>query len=430
MKIVMFTNTYLPHVGGVANSVKTFEDEFRALGHEVKVIAPEFEGAHESTANILRVPAFQNFKGSDFSVRILSPALISDFLDAFDPDIVHSHHPFLLGDAALRAAYHRNLPIVFTHHTLYENYTHYVPLDSPAMKRAAIQLAVEYANLCTAVIAPSESVQSLLEKRGVTTPIRAIPTGIDLKRFRGGDGGAFRQKAGIPATARVIGHVGRLAEEKNLLFLAEAVGRCLRENPEAVALIVGDGDAREATASTLHQWAAPERVIMAGQLTGSALADAYMAMDLFAFSSHSETQGMVLAEAMAAGKPVVALDAPGVREIVRDGENGRLLDAGASPEDFAAALASLLGDAEILRAASGNALRSARNFSKRRCARKILALYQDVVSAVERARIPDYDSTWDTILRHVEIEWGLLAGKLAAVGATMLPNQASEVDLA
>ena len=184
----MFTNTYLPHVGGVARSVSTYEEEFRRRGHDVRIVAPQFEGAMESTEHVLRTPAIQNFNGSDFSVTIPQPGLIAEFLDGFRPDILHSHHPFLLGDAALRAAWTRRLPLVFTHHTLYEQYTHYVPLDSEALQRVAIQMATEYCNLCTHVIAPSQSIAELLVQRGVTTPITVIPTGIDLDFFGSGDG--------------------------------------------------------------------------------------------------------------------------------------------------------------------------------------------------------------------------------------------------
>ncbi|MCB1098694.1 MAG: glycosyltransferase [Verrucomicrobiae bacterium] len=430
MKIAMFTNTYLPHVGGVANSVKTFADEFRALGHQVKVIAPEFPGAEESTEDILRVSAIQNFNGSDFSVRLALPNMISEYLDAFDPDVIHSHHPFLLGDAALRVGCNRNIPVVFTHHTLYENYTHYVPLDSEALKRAAIQLAVEYANLCTAVIAPSESVERLLQRRGVETPVVAIPTGIDLKRFRCGNGALFRKRLGISADATVIGHVGRLAEEKNLHYLADAIGRYLSEDPTAVALIVGSGPATESTAARLQEWASTERIFMAGKRTGRELVNAYTAMDLFAFSSHSETQGMVLAEAMAAGKPVVALDAPGAREIVCDGVNGRLLPADASPDQFAAAITSLMKDQTFYNKAKANVLTTARQFSKRRSARKTLALYERLAATFEKADDAEPGATWDRVQRRIELEWDLLTEKASAAAASFAPTDATEVELA
>src|SRR5688572_7271497 len=246
MRIVMFTNTYLPHVGGVARSVSTYEEEFRRRGHDVRIVAPQFEGAMESSSFVLRTPALQNFNGSDFSVTLPQPGLIAEFLDEFQPEIVHSHHPFLLGDAALRAAWTRRLPVVFTHHTMYEQYTRYVPLDSEALQRVTIQMVTEYCNLCTHVIAPSQSIADVLRSRGVTTPLSVIPTGISLDFFGGGNGPAFRQKFNIREDALVIGHVGRLAGEKNLDYLARAVSLYLAEHEGAVLAVVGSGDQEEA----------------------------------------------------------------------------------------------------------------------------------------------------------------------------------------
>src|SRR6185369_13365031 len=138
MKICMMTNTYLPHVGGVARSVSTFAEEYRRQGHEVLVVAPNFPGRmpKRGEAIVERVAAVQNFNGSDFSVRLPLAAGLSVRLDTFAADIIHAHHPFLLGDTALRMAMNKNVPIVFTHHTRYEDYTHYVPF-SDTLKEVA-----------------------------------------------------------------------------------------------------------------------------------------------------------------------------------------------------------------------------------------------------------------------------------------------------
>ncbi|MGA6927491.1 MAG: glycosyltransferase, partial [Desulfosarcina sp.] len=140
MRICMFTNTYLPHVGGVARSVSFFAEDLRKVGHRVLIVAPTYPGCEthdRSEPEIFRVPAIQKFNGSDFSVRIPSPFLVDEQVDEFKPDIIHSHHPYLLGDAALRAARRRNLPLIFTHHTLYEEYAHYVAKNPENMRRFA-----------------------------------------------------------------------------------------------------------------------------------------------------------------------------------------------------------------------------------------------------------------------------------------------------
>jgi 1,2-diacylglycerol 3-alpha-glucosyltransferase len=427
MKIAMFTNTYLPHVGGVAKSVETLSTECRKLGHEVKIVAPEFDGS-EHDDDVLRVPAIRNFNGSNFSVRVPMPALIRNFMDEFRPDVIHSHHPFLLGDAALREGWKMEVPVIFTHHTLYEEYTHYVPLDSEALKRAVIQLATEYCNLCTRVIAPSESVETLLIERGVTRPILVQPTGIDTGFFASGDGAAFRRELGIAENAEVIGHVGRLAMEKNLGFLCEAVKSCLAQKPSAIFLLVGSGDAEPEIQRILNDEIAAGKVLLAGARSGKDLADAYAAMDVFAFASQSETQGLVLAEAMATGIPVVALDGPGVREIAVNDHNGILLDGGASTAGFAGALARLLEDREFHQRCRSAAKDTAQSFDQRRCAVRMIECYEDAIA--DRLQNTDEErSPWDRLVGALEIEWDLLSAKMSAAAAAVTPNPSQEVPL-
>lgn len=428
MKIAMFTNTYCPHVGGVARSVKTCEDEYRRRGHEVLIVAPEFPEADQSDEHVLRVPAVQNFNGSDFSMRIATPNLISDRLDEFEPDLIHSHHPFLLGDAAMRAAGGRYLPIVFTHHTLYERFTHYVPFDSPALKRMAIQMAIDYCNLCDHVIAPSASVEELLVQRGVTVPITAIPTGIDPAFFTSGDRDRCRRELDIPADAPVIGHVGRLALEKNLTWLSEAIGGVLAKTPEAVVLVVGDGNARATMEEILRRHARPEQIRMAGRRSGQELADAYAAMDLFAFASQSETQGMVLAEAMIAGLPVVALDGPGVREVVQDGVNGRMLKEDSTTFEFETAIREVLDDPSRRTEFSRAAQQTVSSFHLDHCATRMLELYESLVAADRREHGADL-SPWDRFLGRLEVEWNLLAQKSSVLSAAVVDTEATRHSL-
>ena len=423
----MFTNTYLPHVGGVARSVKTLEDGCRAQGHEVRVIAPEFQGAEESP-DVLRVPAIQNFNGSDFCVRLPVPNLIRDFMEDFHPDIIHSHHPFLLGDAALREAWKMDIPIVFTHHTLYESYTHYVPFDSPPLKRMAIQMATEYCNLCDLVVAPSESLEKLLKDRQVITPIRVIPTGVDTDTFERGDGRGFREAHGISPSAKVIGHVGRLAKEKNLIFLAEAVALCLESEPGAVFLVVGEGDAQQEMMDILQSFVENSRVYFTGKLSGDDLVDSYAAIDCFVFSSQSETQGLVLAEAMAAGTPVVAIDGPGVRDILKDGTNGVLLDSTASTGEYAEALRTLLHDETLMNSYGKRARKSAGEYDTSRCVNTMLQTYQRLIGKNRRGR--DEDPTrWDRVRNGIEIEWELFNARVHVASAAMMKTPASEVNL-
>ena len=146
MNILMMTNTCTPHVGGVARSVERFTSEYRRRGHRVLVVAPIFENMPSQEVDVVRIPAIQHFSGSDFSVVLPIPAFLISAVEAFEPDIVHSHHPFLVGGTALRIAHLHETPLVFTHHTMYEQYTHYVPGNSAVLKRFVIKLTTSYAN--------------------------------------------------------------------------------------------------------------------------------------------------------------------------------------------------------------------------------------------------------------------------------------------
>jgi glycosyltransferase involved in cell wall biosynthesis len=423
MKICMFTNTYRPHVGGVARSVHFFAEDLRAKGHRVMIVAPTFpdtESLEEDSEEVLRVPAIQNFNGSDFSVRIPLPFLIDEAIDDMAPDIIHSHHPFLLGDAAMRAAHRRGLPLVFTHHTRYEDYTHYVGSDSGGMQRFAIHLSTEYANLCHRVVAPSQSIARLLARRGVKPPVTEIPTGVDTAFFANGDGGRFRADNGIPADAPVVGHLGRLAPEKNLDYLARAVARPLSERTGAHFLVVGEGPSAETMAEIFRDAGCADRLILAGRQTGQDLADAYAAMDLFAFASLSETQGMVLVEAMAAGRPVVALDAPGAREVVADRENGRLLNTTAEIEEFGGAVRELLDDPDQRRRMAAAAQKTADDLSRERCAERLADVYAQVRrEQTSWGPAETAFAGWDELLRAVRVEWELISQKASAAAHAM-----------
>ncbi len=419
MKICMFTNTYLPHVGGVARSVSTFAVDLRLKGHEVLIIAPTFPSVRPGTdeeAGVFRVPALQNFNGSDFSVRLPIPYYAHERIEAFAPDIVHSHHPFLLGDTALRTSRARGLPLLFTHHTLYENYTHYVPFDAEIVKSFVIRLSTEYANLCCGVIAPSGSVARLLRSRGVERQIAEIPTGVDIDFLGSGQGERFRRQHHLAGSTALIGHVGRLAAEKNLLFLARAVAIYLRQNRSSRFVAVGRGDAEKEMGQIFARAGVHDQVLMTGPLVHGELADAYQAMDLFVFTSQSETQGLVLAEAMAAGTPVLALDASGAREVVEDRRNGRLLTAQASEEEFARAIEEFFHDPVAAQAWRHQARHTARQFSRTACADRLIGFYEQILHRHSTAReTPKVDlGEWLSVMEMLKAEWQLLSEKMAA----------------
>lgn len=423
MKIVMFTNTYTPHVGGVAGSVEQLVRKCRSKGHQIYVVAPEFPEMPEDEKNVIRTPAIQNFNGSDFSVSLPIPSNMRKILTEFNPDIIHTHHPYLLGDAALRYSAYHNLPLVFTHHTMYEKYTHYVPTDSPAMRRFVIELTRRYVNLCDHIIAPSDSVAKILEDRGAETDITVIPTGVDYNKFSSGDGAAVRNELGIPSDAFVIGHVGRLAPEKNLAFLAKAVTEYLKTEDNGYFIVVGNGPSRENMQAVFQGAGVADRVHFMGTKQAQELVNFYHSMDVMAFTSKSETQGMVLAEAMAAGVPVVALDAPGARDIVKNNVNGFLVQNEEIP-DFIEALEKVNRENPKTTDEWQQEIdKTAREFSAGQTTRKVLKLYDSLIDTGHKESLDD--ETWEKILRAVKLEWEIWEKRIAA-GAQSIGGNSSD----
>ena len=420
MNVLMMTNTFTPFVGGVSRSVTAFADELRRMGHRVVIVAPEFENMPESEDDVIRIPAIQHFNGSDFSLVLPVPGYLSAHLEQFRPDIVHSHHPYLLGGTAVRIAGGFNCPLVFTYHTMYEHYLHYVPAHARRMRQFAINLVTGYCNLCDHIVVPSESVADVIRERGVETPMDVVPTGVYVERFERADESrdpsGFRRFRQIPERAFVAGYVGRLAPEKNLSFLAEAVHCFVAQTPGAHFLLVGSGPSEQEVREIFSRQGHSERLHVVGSLEGQALIDAYHAIDAFVFASHTETQGMVLTEAMAAGKPVVAIDAPGVREVVRDRHNGRLIgsqDARAFAEairEIAQATPEEKSDYE--RAARATAA----EFAMEKSARRLVEIYEKVLDREPPG--PKDESGWSQAIEEIKAEWGLLKNIAEAASHT------------
>jgi 1,2-diacylglycerol 3-alpha-glucosyltransferase len=417
MKILMMTNTYAPIVGGLEKSIDVFSEAFRKMGHTVKIIAPDFEAAEESE-HVVRVPALPNVHGTKFSIALPTPEFVANFIKEYQPDIIHAHHPFLVGDMALRIAGQYRIPLVFTYHTMFEQYTDYFGLDMEAVQAFVIKLASGFSNLCDHVIVPSESIKKILIDRKVKTPIAVVPTGVDVENFKNGNRDRLRNKFNLQEDTYVIGNLGRISSEKNLLFLGSAVSQYLAENQKAHFLVVGSGPAEEKFKDLFSERGVSDRLHLAGVLTGRDLVDAYYAMDVFAFASKSETQGMVVTEAMASGLGVIALDAPGVREVVKDKENGRLL-AKESRDDFVDALKWHFEISETEKQKiKEKALRTAGDFSMDNSSKEALRIYK-VTRFIQEYSEQRWNN-WSNILDRLKTEWDMLKNIGEAAGGVII----------
>jgi glycosyltransferase involved in cell wall biosynthesis len=368
-------------LGGVARAVETMRATLEVLGHQVVVIAPGREGT-ASVPGVLRVPAVPAPTYPDFALPLPLSRRWVRRIAALDLDLFHAQHPFLLGAAARRLARRLGRPLVFTYHTLYDKYAHYVPLPRPLVAHQAIRWSTRFANQADLVIAPSAGLAARLRMQGVARPTVVLPTGVDLARFRPGDAAAARAGLGLPAGPPLALYVGRLDREKNLTLLFQAFERMAEGHPELELVLVGRGTQEAALRRQVQSRAVGARVRFAGGVGLDAVVRYYQAANLFLFASTTETQGLAVLEAMAVGLPVVAVRASGVEEAVVDGVSGLLVPE--EPEAFAAAALEVLADAGLAAKLRAGAREAARQVSAIPLGRRLVALYRALAPAGRR----------------------------------------------
>lgn len=342
MRVGLFTNNYLPFRGGVTTAVETLREELEAQGHQVWVFAPASAEPQNDPGFVFRYPSVPAPTYPGFAVPLPFSVRCGRAALALELDIFHAQHPFLLGVTARRLARSQGRPLVFTYHTRYEKYAHYVPLPEPLVASVAVRLASRFAGSADLVIAPSARIAEGLSSLGVRTQIAVVPTGVPLHLFCPGDRLAARQALALDADAPLCLYVGRLDREKSVERVINAFGSIALAVSGARLLLVGQGSHEAALRRLAATSPASGAIRFAKSVAREDLPPYYQAADLFLFSSETETQGLVLAEAHACGLPAVAVRAPGIDEVVKDGETGLLTKA--DDEELADAAIGLLLD--------------------------------------------------------------------------------------
>lgn len=381
MHIAFFTNFYLPVVNGVTRSIDLFREELTRQGHNVFIFAQSDNEYVDELPFIFRYPSLT------LPAYVEVPAVIpvSPFIDQLLPtlklDVIHAHHPFLLGRTASRKAEELNLPLVFTFHTQYQEYTHYIPLPQEAIQdflKTTIQSWIQdFMRLCQHIIIPSESMKDILiQEYGLCDFYTVIPTGMDLKPYRHADGKAMRSDQGWQDDIVLIS-TGRLAVEKNWPVLVQAAQKVYQQHPEMRLVLIGDGPEKSALEQLAAELGIAERVSFIGQVSFSEVPIYLKAADVFAFASVTETQGLVTIEAIAAGLPVVAVDGSGTRDIIQHGKQGFLVQN--DPDALAEAINRLLDSPSLRKKFQRNALKRAKTFDMKNCTRKLLKVYEQAI---------------------------------------------------
>jgi 1,2-diacylglycerol 3-alpha-glucosyltransferase len=391
VRVLFISDVYFPRVNGVSTSIRTFRQDLSAAGVRTLLVAPHYPGGEGATdgAQVLRIPS-NGVPGDPEDRRMAWGALQRGLagLPRGEFDLVHIHTPFIAHYAGVRFARENNIPCVATYHTFFEEYLHhYLPVvPRPLGRFIAKAFTRSQCAQVQALIAPSEPMRAVLAAYGVRTPIHVLPTGLAADRFRAGDGAAFRARAGIAAHRPLMTYIGRVAHEKNIGFLVQVLRRVLQQVPQALLVIAGEGPAREGLRAQVSALGLKDSVHFAGYLErDTELLDCYAAADAFVFASRTETQGLVLLEAMAQAAAVVSTAELGTRSIL-------VPDSGALvvPEEegaFAAAVVRVLTDTGLRAGLAARGRAYARTWSSAVMARRLAELYAELAAVPQTRRL-------------------------------------------
>jgi 1,2-diacylglycerol 3-alpha-glucosyltransferase len=352
LRVAIFGESYLPYLSGVTVSTETLARGLRAAGHQVLLVAPRpADGREPPSAGVpgpapsyAWLPSYQAPPPAPPGYRMPWP-LPSSALQAvrdFAPDVVHAQSPFVSGLMARRLAQRVRSPLVFTHHTRFDDYGHYLGPLAHAGARTLAAYLYDYWSGCAAVIAPgSELADEIRQRLGHRQRplVRMIPTGIDVAAIRATPPFDLRAANGWPSDVVVVVCLGRLAPEKNIELLVDAFAAAAGRDARLRLMLIGGGPSMAQVAERVRRSDLTGRVGMSGRLPRPDALAQLRGGDMFAFASQTETQGLVLAEALAAGLPVAALGGPGVADSVRPDVDGVIVPHAAG--DRASALAGL-----------------------------------------------------------------------------------------
>jgi glycosyltransferase involved in cell wall biosynthesis len=393
LHVAHFTNAYLPVVSGVVRAVSILRKTLAELGHNVFIFAPEDDYQDDQ-------PFIFRYRSLSLPQPVDAPAAIpvSPFIDRLIPilklDVIHSHHPILLGQVAANKAEEQNLPLVFTFHTQYREYTRYFPVSQEALQKRLKETVEnwlrDYMRRCQHIVVPSRSMGDILVgEYGLQSHYTIIPTGIDLSPFQNFDGKSLRARMGW-GTDHIMVSVGRLAPEKNWPTLLQAAGLVMQRYPDFRAVIIGDGPERQALQDFCSQAGIADKVEFTGKVPFSKIPQYLCAADFFGFASTAETQGLVTLEALAAGLPVIAVEASGTRDILQHDRQGFLVPD--EPDAFAGAVCQLIENEALAARFQAAALERAQAFDAKRLTKKLLDVYEQAIEDKQDNRFVEIDT--------------------------------------
>ncbi|MEJ2361865.1 MAG: glycosyltransferase [Gammaproteobacteria bacterium] len=380
MRILMISDVYFPRINGVSTSTQIFREELQRAGHKVTLIAPNYPGC-SAEDDIIRITSRQVlFDPEDRMMKQREVMALLPMLRNEKFDLIHIQTPFVAHRLGIRLAAALNLPSIETYHTFFEEYLfHYVPfVPKRWMRKLARYFTRRQCNAVNSVIVPSSAMFDVLERYGVTTRMKIIPTGLELGQFSDCDGAAFRRRYHIAGSRPTLVYIGRIAHEKNIDFLLRMLVLLRRQIPDILLILAGEGPALSHLKKLVTRLELNDSVLFVGYLSREdALLDCYCAGDAFIFASRTETQGLVLLEAMALGIPVVSTAVMGTKDILQP-RRGALV-AQENTQQFSDTLQQLLSN-EVLRKRLGKEARDyVKEWSAATMANRLIEYYQQLI---------------------------------------------------
>jgi glycosyltransferase involved in cell wall biosynthesis len=382
LKVAVFSDSAPPVANGVSVSIETLIGALRKHGHSVHLYTSRYPGHIDSDPNVHRFLSVRSPWTGDYPLAV--PPFYPWFAEFKKQkfDIVHTHTPFTVGFVGLRWAESTETPVVSTYHTHYDKYVHYVPFFPRRYLRFKIAKHTHfYYNSVDHVITPSEASKRWLLRHSVATPVSIVPTGVpEPKMF---DRSELRCELGVDPQTRVLLNTGRIAVEKNVRLLLEAARAVLFGHSDTVLWIVGDGPARSAFTEEARRLGIGDRTVFWGSVPRHQVDRFYAAADVFLFASVTETQGLVVSEAMTYGLPVVVVQGGGASQAVTDGQSGFIVPN--NPEAMAAAVLRLLDDDRIYAACSRRARQDGAKLTVGAMAGRVEAIYRQAIDRLPQA---------------------------------------------
>jgi glycosyltransferase involved in cell wall biosynthesis len=374
MRVGIFTECYRPVINGVVFSVLNFKEALEKRGHEVIVFAPATDQENgEKDLVSCRMISHPTYPGYGFTL----PLSEEQRAVAATLDLLHVQHPFIMGRYALALSRKYRKPLVFTNHTQYGQYSHYIPFLGTLLQGAIEDYAIRFINKCDLVVAPSASIEKYLKAKQITRPIEIVPNGINISRFadRNHDRLEAKKRLSLDPDARIILYSGRIALEKNLDFLLDSFKALLNKTPapKVKLVIAGNGPQEDNFRRMVAERELSENIIMLGARAHDEMPKIYGAADIFATASKTEVHPLTIIEAQASGLPVVALKAMGTSDIITHGEGGLLVEE--NVEGFSSALSRLLNDADLRERMAKGGQAGAVRFSIENSTTRLLSAY-------------------------------------------------------